>query len=206
VKLLIVAWWTRFRSRKGPVVHDAIVSLTRNLDDTTFKPSTPTVVTALPLKPDARRRLAELLGNLNVVDICDRALTSDLTTTVDVVIAPVCSPQMIRRLKAMFPTARVIVVELEDWEFGIDASGPVSRLRNAGADAYLAAGSLENLADQLSSRRREDPVAPSLAAQALASEVTHQLNTASVDDLVLERLLRAEAIREEQKAELRRPT
>jgi hypothetical protein len=201
-----VAWWTRFRSRKGPVVHEAIASLTRNLDDTTFKPSTPTVVTALPLKPAARRRLAELLGNANVVDLCDRDISADLTSTVDVVIAPVCSPQMIGRLKAMFPTARVFVVELEDWEFGIDASGPVSRLRNAGADAYLAAGSLENLADQLTSRHREEPVVPTLAAQALAAEVTHQLNTASVDDLVLERLLRAEAIREKQKAEVRRPT
>ena len=204
MKLLVVAWWNRTQSRKDHVVAE--------LDDRVLpaipghvEVAVPTVVTALPLKPEARRQLAALLGDVNVVDICEREASSNSTNQIDAVIAPVCSPQMIGRLKAMFPEARIIVVELEDWEFGVDAGGPVTRLRNAGADAYLAAGSLQSLADQLTSRRPEEPVVPTLTAQALATELSRELSAASVDDLILERLLQAEALRREQQTATRPP-
>jgi hypothetical protein len=200
-----VAWWTRTRSVRHPRVGDTVLPATPQRVEVAFDLASPTVVTALPLKPDARRKLAALLGNVNVVDICEREASSNSTNQIDAVIAPVCSPQIIGRLKAMFPGARIIVVELEDWEFGIDAGGPVTRLRNAGADAYLAAGSLQSLADQLTSRRPEEPVAPTLAAQALASELSRELSAASVDDLIFERLLQAEAIRNEHQTVTRQP-
>jgi hypothetical protein len=205
VKLVIVAWWTRTRSRWQRREGDQVLPGAPDVVGVAVDLAAPTVVIALPLKPEARRKLAALLGNVNVVDICEREAFSSYTNPIDVVTAPVCSPQMIGRLKAMFPEARIIVVELEDWEFGIDAGGPVTRLRNAGADAYLAAGSLQKLADQLTSRRSEEPVAPTLAAQAVATEFSRELSAASVDDLVLERLLQAEAMRQEQQTATRHP-
>ncbi|MET1000199.1 MAG: hypothetical protein ABWZ15_00170, partial [Acidimicrobiia bacterium] len=51
-----------------------------------------TIVTALPLEPDARHRLSALL-DARVVDVrepCDHP---------DLVLTPACSPQLINRLK-----------------------------------------------------------------------------------------------------------
>jgi hypothetical protein len=65
-----------------------------------FESSNPTVITALPLKPDARQKLAELIGHANVLDITE---SLEASAVVDAAITPACSPQMIARLKATFP-------------------------------------------------------------------------------------------------------
>jgi len=115
------------------------------------------VVAALPLKKKARAALAALLG--------DGFLLRDIRDTVyhaDVVLAPAVSPQTIGALKAAFPSARVIVVELEDWNFDITLGGPVTRARKAGADEYVTASSLERLSDYL--HRRSATEQPGQAA------------------------------------------
>ncbi|MEO5837362.1 MAG: hypothetical protein ABIQ73_28580 [Acidimicrobiales bacterium] len=96
--------------------------------------------------------------------------------TADVVLAPSCSPQAIAALNRAFPTARLLVVELDDSEWDVHLSGPVQRLLAAGADAYLTADSIVNLSDQIR-LRKEQP--------ADAAEEQTALEDPSVDDLIL---------------------
>lgn len=131
------------------------------------------VVTALPLKKKARERLEAQLDGARVVDIRTTVERADL------VLAPSCSPQTLAGLKDAYPDARVVVVEIEDWEFGVDLSGPVKRLLDAGADGYLTADSVDDLADQLSPSRPRDDVEPI---------VTDALPTPSVDDVIVDAL------------------
>ena len=130
-----------------------------------------TVVTALPLKKAARARLAELLG-AEVVDVrhpIDRA---------DLVLTPSCSPQLIGALKRKYPGARMVVVELDDWDFDIDVAGPVKRVLRAGADAYLLADSIEELASKITPRSdRAGAAEEPLTARELPSSST-------VDELI----------------------
>lgn len=131
-----------------------------------------TIVTALPLEPEARRRLAELSG-ARVIDVrepCDDA---------DLVLTPACSPQLIGLLGRTYPGARVVVVELDDWDLDIKIPGPVKRILRAGAAAYVLADSIDELAAKISSR----PAAPTGAQSDQAT--VHELPTAStVDDLI----------------------
>ena len=69
--------------------------------------------------------------------------------TADVLLVPAVSPQLIATLRSMFPKARVIVTEIEDKELGVNYQGPVRRLLNAGADAYLPPSTVPHLARQL---------------------------------------------------------
>ena len=131
-----------------------------------------TVVTALPLKRRARARLAELL-DARVVDIRDHV---DPDEPADVVLTPACSPQLIGGLGRRFPGARVVVVELDDWEFDIELAGPVKRILRAGADAYLLADSVDELAAKL--------VGPADVADEAAARVHELATSPSVDDLV----------------------
>ncbi len=106
----------------------------------------PTVVSALPLKPAARQRLSQLL-DARVIDVrepCDDPV---------VVLAPSSSPQLIGALKGRFGAARIVVVELDDADLDIELSGPVRRLLDSGADAYVLADSLEDLARTIRSGR-----------------------------------------------------
>ena len=127
-----------------------------------------TVVTALPLRRAAQRRLAELL-HARIVDIRDPVDHADLVLT------PACSPQLIGLLKRKYEGARIVVVELDDWDLDIDLPGPVKRVLRSGADAYVLADSLEELANKLASRDG-DP-APSTATTELPAPST-------VDELV----------------------
>ena len=111
----------------------------------------PVIITAFPLKEAARDRLAVQLGDAEVLDIRDVVVEADL------VLAPSCSPQVVGALKSAYPTARIIVVELEDWEYGVNFAGPVKRLLKAGADAYLMADSIDHLADQIRPRSNHSP-------------------------------------------------
>jgi hypothetical protein len=104
-----------------------------------------TVVTALPLKRAARDRLAELL-DARVVDV------RHPIDHVDLVLTPACSPQLIAALKRKYDGARLIVVELDDWDVDISLPGPVKRILRSGADAYVLADSLEELARKITPR------------------------------------------------------
>lgn len=130
-----------------------------------------TIVTALPLKRAARRRLADLL-DARVVDVREPVDHPDLVLT------PACSPQLIGALARKYDGARVVVVELDDWEFGVELSGPVKRILRSGAAAYVLADSIDELAGKIDSRPRDhggDDDAPT----------AHELSSsATVDDLV----------------------
>ncbi len=131
-------------------------------------PARPNVMAALPLRRAARERLGELLG----------ATVHDMRAPIDhpdMVLTPSCSPQLIGALKRRFNGAPVIVVELEDWELDIDIAGPVKRLLSTGADAYILADSLEDLARRLTTARA--------TAEALPS-ATHELPSPTMDDLI----------------------
>ncbi|MCU1359340.1 MAG: hypothetical protein JWN99_629 [Ilumatobacteraceae bacterium] len=147
----------------------------------------PTVVCAVSLKQKARDDLAEMLGDVRLVDIREPVATAD------VVLVPPCSPGTLTALKDAYPTARLIVVELEDWEHHIDLGGPVTRLRKAGADAYLTADSLQDLADQLTTSE------PSEQRPLLDSSTPSELEAATIDDVVLGRL---QELRERREAEI----
>ena len=110
-------------------------------------PERTTVVTALPLKRAARERLAELL-DARVVDV------RYPIDHVDLVLTPPCSPQLIANLQRKYDGARVIVVELDDWDFDISLPGPVKRILRSGAAAYVLADSLEELARKITPRQR----------------------------------------------------
>ena len=128
----------------------------------------PIVVTALPLKAPARERLAELLG----------ATVVDMRTPIehpDLVLTPACSPQLLGGLKRRFDGAPVIVVEVTDWDLDVEIDGPVKRILDAGADGYVLADSIEDLADSL------------MNARATADQVPwtpHELEGPTMDDLV----------------------
>ena len=130
-----------------------------------------TVVTALPLRRDARDRLADLL-DARVVDVrhpVDR---------VDLVITPACSPQLIGALKQKYHGARVVVVELDDWDFDVSSRGPVKRILRGGADAYVLADSIEELALKIARR-------PDRALDDRSSVGARELPaTATVDELI----------------------
>jgi hypothetical protein len=129
-----------------------------------------TVVTALPLKAAARERLAALL-DARVVDI------REVVERADLVLTPVCSPQTIGMLQRQFEGARIYVVELDDWEFEVDMPGPVKRLLRGGADAYVLADSIEELAQKIGRRQAHTGAAAVADTRALPEGT-------SVDDVI----------------------
>ncbi|HET9634115.1 MAG TPA: hypothetical protein VFP73_17090, partial [Terrabacter sp.] len=66
--------------------------------------------------------------------------------TADVLLTHPVSPQLLGSLRGMFPDARIIVTEIEDEELGVSQPGPVSRLLDAGACAYLPPRPLREVA------------------------------------------------------------
>ena len=130
-----------------------------------------TVVTALPLKRAARDRLAELL-DARVVDV------RHPIDHVDLVLTPACSPQLIAGLKRKYGGARVIVVELDDWELGIGLPGPVKRILRSGADAYVLADSVEELARKITPRHDQ------VSDDGASIEAGELPSTTTVDELI----------------------
>ncbi|MFG6200265.1 hypothetical protein [Nonomuraea sp. JJY05] len=102
------------------------------------------VATAMELSTAARVALSTQLGADYVVLDMNAA-----PATTDVLLVPPGSPQLIGALRSMFPKARVVVTEIEDHELGVQYYGPVRRLLDAGADAYLPPATLPLLARQL---------------------------------------------------------
>lgn len=90
------------------------------------------VATAMQLSETARRRLSDEFGDdYVVVDIHEAPSGTDVLLTHPV------SPQLLGILRHQFPDARVVITEIEDEELGVRFPGPVSRLLDAGASAYL---------------------------------------------------------------------
>ena len=146
----------------------------------------PIVVCAIPLDGDALGRLATKLADVRLVDV------RDVVDDAAAVLAPPCSPQTLGKLQAMHPSAKVLVVELEDLDLGIELGGPVTRSLDAGAQGYLIASSLDDLARQLTSVEAHTPALHQ--GQPLAIEAT------SVDDLIMQ-LLREREVRTATRAE-----
>lgn len=116
------------------------------------------VATGTKLSAAARARLSESLGPAYVVvDV------SDAPTTTDVVLIHAVSPQLVGMLRATFPQARILVTELLDDELGLDVRGPVGRLLDAGAHAYLPRGPVEQVGRSVR-RVLETPAAGELGA------------------------------------------
>ena len=90
------------------------------------------VATAMRLSDAARRRLSDEFGDdYIVVDIHEAPASADVLLTHPV------SPQLLGILRQQFPHAQVLVTEIEDEELGVRYAGPVSRMLDAGAAAYL---------------------------------------------------------------------
>lgn len=107
------------------------------------------VVTAMALSMAARRRLAEEFGeDYMVLDLVDAPADADILLTHPI------SLQLLGALRARFPRARVIITEIDDEEAGVNYSGPVSRLLDAGAEAYLPPRSLRGVAAAIDAQVR----------------------------------------------------
>lgn len=97
-----------------------------------------------PLPAPALDRLVGAVGgSVELVDVRESDGSEDL------VVAPSVSRQLIGKLRRAFPQATVVLVELEDGELGVDLGGPVTRALDAGADGYLLARSVDELAHVL---------------------------------------------------------
>jgi hypothetical protein len=130
-----------------------------------------TIVTAFPLKRAARRRLAKLL-EARVLDVREPCDDPDLVLTL------ACSPQLIGAIGRKYNGAQVVVVELDDWEFDIELSGPVKRILRSGAAAYVLANSIDELAAKITAK----PHTPDTESDPAA---VHELTSSStVDDLI----------------------
>jgi hypothetical protein len=104
------------------------------------------LATTMKISPEARERLRESLGpDWVVLDF------HDAPDTADVVLTAAHSPQLIHRWTLLFPRAQIIITEILDNEFGLDVSGPVGRLMDAGAHAYLPPRPLEQVAQNVQS-------------------------------------------------------
>lgn len=90
------------------------------------------VATAMRLSATTRWRLQEHFGAGYVVLDMHEAPEST-----DVLLVNPVSPMLLSRLQARFPRARVVVTEIDDDELGVSYAGPVGRLLDAGAAAYL---------------------------------------------------------------------
>lgn len=113
-------------------------------DDSSAAGDVAVVATAMKLSEAARAKLSAELGpGYIVLDM------KSAPPTVDVVLAPPGSPQLIGGLRSMFPRARVIVAEIEDDELGISYGGQVRRTLDAGADSYLTSTTVPHLAKAL---------------------------------------------------------
>ena len=90
------------------------------------------IATAMTLSDTARRLLSDEFGDDYIVMDFTKASAST-----DVLLTHPIRPQLLGHLRRQFSNARVVVTEIEDEGLGVDYSGPVGRLFDAGASAYL---------------------------------------------------------------------
>ncbi|MEY9860789.1 hypothetical protein ABH935_006426 [Catenulispora sp. GAS73] len=117
------------------------------------------VATAMKLSETTRTSLsAELGADYAVLDI------HAAPQTADVLLVPPISACLLGKLRSMFPAAQVVVAEFDDPELGASCRGPVRRLLDSGADAYVASTTVATLArylDQAVSRWEVAAAVPS---------------------------------------------
>lgn len=131
------------------------------------------VVAGFPLSAPAVGRIQELVGGgCEIVDIRRADGRERL------VLAPPVSPQLLARLKSAFPDARIVIVELSDADYGVRLGGPVTRALDAGADGYVTARSLGELAEMLRAGTvAADPVsAPAALTEGVADDLSAALD------------------------------
>ncbi|WP_336853846.1 hypothetical protein [Sinomonas albida] len=125
------------------------IALEGTVIDGPLQPSPPTqipdgvtvIATTMSLSEAARQRLSDELGTEYIVLDITKAPTSS-----DVLLTHPVSPQLLGMLQHKFPSARVVITEIEDEELGVRFPGPVSRLLDAGASAYLPPRPIAELA------------------------------------------------------------
>ncbi|GAB3299742.1 hypothetical protein GCM10027298_13050 [Epidermidibacterium keratini] len=99
------------------------------------------VVAAMDLPDEALDKLRDDFGpGFVVMDL------HDAPPSADIVLVHAVSPQLIASLRAMYPDAELVITELADPDYGVDFSGPVSRLLDAGATGYLPPRSIPEVA------------------------------------------------------------
>jgi len=127
---------------RSAVLEGAVVEAPAQHGPAASAPEGVTVVaTAMRLSAAARRRLSDEFGaDYIVVDIHAAPETTDVLLTHPV------SPQLLGLLRHQFPTARIVITEIEDEELGVSYTGPVSRMLDAGASAYLPPRPIAELA------------------------------------------------------------
>ena len=139
----------------------------------------------------AGRRLSELLGpDVELVDIKVSAGDEDI------VLVPSSSRQLTGKVRAAFPDAALLVVEVQDIAHDVKLGGQVLRTLDAGADGYFVARSVDELAsivDRASGRiGRADESGPAALTSGGADELSDVL-----DALLVERQNRGAARRQE---------
>lgn len=102
------------------------------------------VATAMKLSETVRTTLSTELGADYIVLDMETA-----PETSDILLVPPISLQLLGALRGRFPSARVMVAEVEDPELGVDYRGPVRRMLDSGVEAYLTSTTLPRLAKQL---------------------------------------------------------
>jgi len=108
------------------------------------------VAVAMELTNTARTRLSDELGpGYVVLDL------GSAPSTADVVLTPATSPQLLGHLQQEFPAARVVIAEIDDDDLGVRHVGPVTRLLEAGASAYLPPRPIAQIASGLSAHLAE---------------------------------------------------
>ena len=132
------------------------------------------VATAMPLSTAARADLSEMLGEgYAVVDI------KQAPSTVNILLTPVVSAQLLGSLRALYPRARILFTELHDDGRRISFAGPLSRIAAQSPDGYFVAHALDALAPivlseaklQLAGSTRRTP--PRIAASSGSATVQH---------------------------------
>ncbi|MGZ5295276.1 MAG: hypothetical protein ACXWH5_15000 [Actinomycetota bacterium] len=102
------------------------------------------VATGMKVTERVRAYLSAALGDdFAVVDI------KTAPETIDALLVPPLSAQALGILRSEFPSARLIVTELDDAQSGTSIAGPVTRAMAAGAHAYLTPGTLGDLAAEV---------------------------------------------------------
>ena len=110
----------------------------------TTGPGVKVVATGMKVNERVRAYLSAALGDdFAVVDI------RSAPETVDALLVPPLSAQALSILRGEFPSARVIVTELDDPQSGTWIAGPVTRAMAAGAHAYLTPETLDDLATEV---------------------------------------------------------
>jgi len=125
------------------------------------------VATAMKLSDAARRRLSDQFGADYIVLDLHRA-----PATTDVLLVPPVSAQLLGMLRQRFPDARIVVTEIEDDELGVSYLGPVSRMLDAGANAYLPARPIAELAADVHAYLTRDGTTMLEAGRATSRELS----------------------------------